>query len=170
MPLEIQAVDVRKVFPAKTGFMEALGGISLDVSRREIVSVLGPSGCGKSTLLRIVAGLIPPTSGEVFVSGKRVEGPSDVGIAFQDPVLLPWRTVLRNIELQVEVRGLDRASHRKKARDLLTLVGLEGSEASYPYQLSGGMQQRVSLCRALIHYPPLLHKDDPYGANDALTR
>lgn len=171
MDLEIQVVDVQKVFPQKTGLLQALGGVCLDVSGQEFVSVLGPSGCGKSTLLRILAGLIPPTSGDVFVHGNRVDGPTvNVGIVFQNPVLLPWRTVLRNIELQVEVRGLDRGSFRDKARELLALVGLAGFEASYPYQLSGGMQQRVSLCRALIHDPPLLLMDEPFGALDALTR
>ncbi len=171
MPLEIRLVSVCKTFPGKTGPVEALSEISLDAAQEEFVSVLGPSGCGKSTLLRLIAGLIAPTSGEVFVHGKQVDGPNpEVGIVFQSPVLLPWRTVLGNIELQVEVRGLDRAIYREKARELLRLVGLEGFEGSYPYQLSGGMQQRVSLCRALIHNPPLLLMDEPFGALDALTR
>ena len=103
--------------------------------------------------------------------GKRVDGPnSEVGIVFQNPVLLPWRTVLGNVELQVEIRGLDRNRHREKAQELLKLVGLEGFDTSYPYQLSGGMQQRVSLCRALIHDPSLLLMDEPFGALDAFTR
>lgn len=167
----IRAVDVRMRFSVKRGHVDALGGVTLEVAPEEFVSVLGPSGCGKSTFLRIVAGLIRPTAGEVAVHGQRLDGPNpEVGIVFQSPVLLPWRTVLANVELQVEVRGLDRASHRREARRLLALVGLDGFEASYPYQLSGGMQQRVSLCRALIHNPRLLLMDEPFGALDALTR
>jgi NitT/TauT family transport system ATP-binding protein len=167
----IRAVDVGMRFPAKRGHVDALGGVTLEVAPEEFVSLLGPSGCGKSTLLRIVAGLIRPTSGEVSVHGQRLDGPnSEVGIVFQSPVLLPWRTVLANVELQVEVRGLDRVSYRDEARRLLALVGLNGFESSYPYQLSGGMQQRVSLCRALIHNPRLLLMDEPFGALDALTR
>ncbi|MHB1219716.1 MAG: ABC transporter ATP-binding protein [Alphaproteobacteria bacterium] len=171
MVADIHLGGVSKTFPAKAGKVEALGGIELDVAQHEFVSVLGPSGCGKSTLLRIVAGLIPPSGGEVLVHGQKVDGPSSkVGIVFQSPVLLPWRTVLQNIELQVEVRKLDRATFRDKARKLISLVGLEGFADSYPYQLSGGMQQRVSLCRALIHDPTLLLMDEPFGALDALTR
>lgn len=171
MVADIHLGSVSKTFPAKAGKVEALGGIELDVAQHEFVSVLGPSGCGKSTLLRIVAGLIPPSGGEVLVHGQKVDGPSSkVGIVFQSPVLLPWRTVLQNIELQVEVRKLDRATFRDKARKLISLVGLEGFADSYPYQLSGGMQQRVSLCRALIHDPTLLLMDEPFGALDALTR
>ncbi|MGE0095253.1 MAG: ABC transporter ATP-binding protein [Alphaproteobacteria bacterium] len=171
MVADIHLGNVSKTFPAQAGKVEALGGIELDVAQHEFVSVLGPSGCGKSTLLRIVAGLIPPSGGEVLVHGQPIDGPSSkVGIVFQSPVLLPWRTVLQNIELQVEVRKLDRAAFRDKARKLISLVGLEGFADSYPYQLSGGMQQRVSLCRALIHDPSLLLMDEPFGALDALTR
>lgn len=171
MVADIQLRNVSKIFPAKAGKVEALGGIELDVAQHEFVSVLGPSGCGKSTLLRIVAGLIPHSGGEVLVHGQPVDGPSSkIGIVFQSPVLLPWRTVLQNIELQVEVRKLDRAAFREKAHKLISLVGLEGFADSYPYQLSGGMQQRVSLCRALIHDPSLLLMDEPFGALDALTR
>ena len=168
---DIRLIDVCKTFSAKTGLVEALGGVTVDVSQREFVSVVGPSGCGKSTLLRLVAGLIPPTAGEVHVRGRPVDGPDPgIGMVFQSPVLLPWRTVLKNIMLQVEVRGLDRAEHMEKAMALLRLVGLEGFESSLPYQLSGGMQQRASLCRALIHDPVLLLMDEPFGALDALTR
>ncbi len=171
MLADIHLREVCKRFRTGGGVVEALRGVSVDVAQHEFVSILGPSGCGKSTLLRIVAGLIPPTSGEVLVHGKPLDGPTaDAGIVFQNPVLLPWRTVLGNIELQMEVRGLDRATCRRKAKELLALVGLEGFEGSYPYQLSGGMQQRVSLCRALIHDPALLLMDEPFGALDALTR
>ena len=167
----IKIKNVSKTFVSKKTSVEAIGDVLFDVKERQFVSVLGPSGCGKSTLLRIIAGLIPATSGEVMLHGKRVNGPSpEVGIVFQSPVLLPWRTVLKNIELQVEVRGLDRTVYRDKARALLRLVGLEGFETSYPWQLSGGMQQRVSLCRALIHDPSLLLMDEPFGALDAFTR
>ncbi len=171
MPADLHLVDVRKRFPAAAGSVEALAGVTVDVEQHEFVSILGPSGCGKSTLLRIVAGLIRPTSGEVLVRGKPLDGPTtDAGIVFQSPVLLPWRTVLGNIELQMEVRKLDRARFREQARKLLGLVGLEGFKGSYPYQLSGGMQQRVALCRALIHDPAFLLMDEPFGALDALTR
>lgn len=171
MTADIHLGNVSKTFPAKAGKVEALGGIELDVARHEFVSVLGPSGCGKSTLLRIVAGLIPASGGDVLVRGQKLNGPSaEVGIVFQSPVLLPWRTVLENIELQVEVRRLDRAAFREKARRLIALVGLDGFADSYPFQLSGGMQQRVSLCRALIHDPSLLLMDEPFGALDAMTR
>ncbi len=167
----IKIRNVSKTFMSKKASVEAIGEVLFDVREHEFVSVLGPSGCGKSTLLRIIAGLIPASSGEVIVHGKRVDGPSpEVGIVFQSPVLLPWRTVLKNIELQVEVRALDRTLYRGKARELLSLVGLEGFETSYPWQLSGGMQQRVSLCRALIHDPSLLLMDEPFGALDAFTR
>ncbi len=171
MQFDIQLAGVRRTYRTPAGSVEALSGIDLDVGRQEFVSILGPSGCGKSTLLRIVAGLIPPSAGRVLVHGKPVDGPTgDAGIVFQSPVLLPWRTVLGNIELQLEVRGLDRSRSGQAARELLALVGLGGFEACYPYQLSGGMQQRVSLCRALVHNPPLLLMDEPFGALDAMTR
>lgn len=171
MEFDIRLANVFKTFFTKSHAVEALGGITFDVAPHEFVSVIGPSGCGKSTLLRIISGLTPPSDGEVFAHGKRVDGPNpDVGIVFQSPVLLPWRTVLRNIELQVEVRHLPHAGYREKALGLLKMVGLEGFEGSYPNQLSGGMQQRVSICRALIHDPPLLLMDEPFGALDALTR
>ncbi|MEE9402416.1 MAG: ABC transporter ATP-binding protein [Desulfobacteria bacterium] len=171
MGFDIRLVNVRKTFFTKNHAVKALDGIIFDVAPHEFVSVIGPSGCGKSTLLRIISGLIPPSAGEVFAHGKRVDGPNpDVGIVFQNPVLLPWRTVLRNIELQVEVRHFPRADYRKKALGLLKMVGLEGFEDNYPNQLSGGMQQRVSLCRALVHDPALLLMDEPFGALDALNR
>lgn len=171
MEFDIRLVNVGKTFFTKSGSVDALGGVTFDVAPHEFVSVIGPSGCGKSTLLRIISGLIPPSEGEVFAHGKPVDGPNpDVGIVFQNPVLLPWRTILRNIELQVEVRHLPYTDYRKRALDLLKMVGLEGFEDNYPNQLSGGMQQRVSICRALIHDPPLLLMDEPFGALDALTR
>jgi len=168
---DVQLSGVSKAFRARSAVLSALEGIDLGIGEQEFVSVVGPSGCGKSTLLRIVAGLIPPSSGEVLVHGRRVQGPpEEVGIVFQHPVLLPWRTVLGNIELQVEIRGYDLRRYRRKAEELIALVGLQGFEDSLPYQLSGGMQQRVALCRALIHGPSLLLMDEPFGALDALTR
>ena len=126
---------------------------------------------GKSTLMLMIAGLLPPSSGEIRIAGHPVTRPqTDVGIVFQSPVLLDWRTVIRNVLLQVEARGLDGPSHRVKARELLQAVGLEGFEDRYPFELSGGMRQRAAICRALIHDPPLLLMDEPFGALDALTR
>ncbi len=149
----------------------ALSDIDFTVRDGEFVSIVGPSGCGKSTLLRILAGLMPPTDGEACLAGKAINGPRrDIGVVFQSPVLFPWRTVLANAELPVDVQGLDRAAMRARALDLLQLVGLNGFESRYPRELSGGMQQRVSLVRALIHDPALLLMDEPFGALDAMTR
>jgi NitT/TauT family transport system ATP-binding protein len=135
------------------------------------VSIVGPSGCGKSTLLKIVAGLYPATSGAIAVNGLAVRGPlPDIGIVFQGAALMKWRTVLDNILLQAEVRRLDLAEYRARALELIALVGLTGFEAAYPSQLSGGMQQRVAICRALLHDPALLLMDEPFGALDAFTR
>ena len=149
----------------------ALADIDFAVGDGEFVSVVGPSGCGKSTLLRILAGLMPPTDGHAALAGSPIDGPRrDIGVVFQSPVLFPWRTVLANAELPVDVQGLDRKAMRAKALELLKLVGLEGFESRYPRELSGGMQQRVSLVRALIHDPALLLMDEPFGALDAMTR
>jgi len=156
----------------------ALQGTTLSVAEGEFVAVVGPSGCGKSTLMRLVTGLWPPSEGSVIVSGQEVRGPLSIaGMAFQNPTLLPWRRVLDNVMLPLEVvqphrRQLraKRAEYEAKARDLLALVGLKGFENRFPWQLSGGMQQRVSLCRALIHDPRLLMLDEPFGALDIFTR
>ena len=149
----------------------ALADITLDVAPGEFVTSDGPSGCGKTTLLRIMAGLLRPTSGAVRLLGRPVTGPSrDVGVVFQDPVLLPWRTVLDNVMLPVQVLGLDVTRFRARALELLALVGLSGFERKYPHELSGGMRQRVSLARALVHDPALLLMDEPFGALDAMTR
>ena len=153
------------------GFVSALEGINLAAAAGEFVTLVGPSGCGKTTLLRIVAGLVPQTGGEVDVNGRPLRGPTrDIGIVFQVPALMAWRSVLDNILLQIEIRRLDVASYRGRALDLIKLVGLSGFEGRYPYQLSGGMQQRGAICRALIHDPSLLLMDEPFGALDALTR
>jgi len=156
----------------------ALEECSLNVDQGEFVAVVGPSGCGKSTLMRLVSGLWPATEGNVVVAGTEVDRPlSLVGMAFQNPTLLPWRSILDNVMLPFEVvpehrkrLGRERAKYEQKALDLLKLVGLEGFGGKQPYQLSGGMQQRTSLCRALIHEPPLLMLDEPFSALDVFTR
>ncbi|WP_342643867.1 ABC transporter ATP-binding protein [Rhodoligotrophos ferricapiens] len=166
----IQLRDVGKRFETRTGAVEALTGISLDIAPGEFVAVVGASGCGKSTMLRLVAGLLPATSGEILVGGVPVTGPGPgTGIVFQTPVLLPWRSVRRNVELPLDIQaGSD--EQRSHVDELLTLVGLSGFEEKKPYELSGGMQQRVALCRALVTSPSLLLMDEPFGALDALTR
>ena len=149
----------------------ALEGTDLKIGRGEFVSIVGPSGCGKSTLLSLVAGLLETTIGEVRISGSRVDGPyTDLGFAFQSDLLLDWRTVLRNVLLQCDMRGIDNKAHQPRARELLRSVGLEGFEDKRPFELSGGMRQRVALCRALLLDPPMLMMDEPFGALDALTR
>jgi NitT/TauT family transport system ATP-binding protein len=149
----------------------ALADICLNVREGEFVSVVGPSGCGKSTLLRLLAGTLPVTAGEVLIRGTPVKGPRrDIGIVFQTATLLPWRTVLKNTLLPVDVQGLDRHVFTERARQLLQMVGLSGFEGKYPFELSGGMQQRVSITRALVHDPAVLLMDEPFGALDAMTR
>lgn len=156
----------------------ALDDLSMTTQPGEFVAVVGPSGCGKSTLMKLLSGLWPASDGVVIVDGREVAGPLSIaGMAFQNPTLLPWRSVLRNVLLPLEVvkphRGRlrrERTQYEAKARDLLALVGLAGFENRSPWQLSGGMQQRVSLCRALIHDPRLLMLDEPFGALDIFTR
>jgi len=163
--------NVRKVYFSRGGSVEALADVSLQVRRGEFVSLLGPSGCGKSTLLMIIGGLIPATAGEVRVAGTPIrDAQTDVGIVFQDPVLLDWRSSLDNVMIQIEARRLDRNVYLPRARELLASVGLGGFEDKHPFELSGGMRQRVSICRALVHRPRLLLMDEPFGALDALTR
>ena len=149
----------------------ALSDIDFAINEGELVVVVGPSGCGKSTLLRILAGLMPQSAGEAFLGGTPIAGPRrDIGVVFQSPVLFPWRSVLNNALLPVDVQGLGREKMRERAMGLLKLVGLEGFEHRFPWELSGGMQQRVALVRALIHDPALLLMDEPFGALDAMTR
>ena len=162
---------VTKIYQTKDGPVESLRPLSFDIREGEFVSVVGPSGCGKSTLLKLVAGLLPITAGQLSLLGRRIDGPQkNVGIVFQGAVLLAWRTVLDNILLQAEIRHLPMAAARERALALIKMAGLSGFEHKYPWQLSGGMQQRVSICRALLHDPPVLLMDEPFGALDALTR
>jgi len=156
----------------KEGAIRALKDVSFSAKEGEFLSIVGPSGCGKSTLIKIIAGLLPLTKGEVRIEGNLVQGPHpNVGIVFQNPVLLAWRRVIDNIMLQVEVRkGFDKQEYLGKAMELIKIAGLEGFQKCFPWELSGGMQQRVSFCRALIHDPPLLLMDEPFGALDAMTR
>ena len=167
----IRVDGVAKTYITADGPVESLKPLSFEIRAGEFISVVGPSGCGKSTLLKLIAGLLPVSSGEIVLDGKRVEGPPDnVGIVFQSPVLLAWRSVLDNVMLQIELRGLDRNTFAANAKALLDMVGLADFQRKYPWQLSGGMQQRASICRALVHDPALLLMDEPFGALDAMTR
>ncbi|HEV7962745.1 MAG TPA: ABC transporter ATP-binding protein [Actinoplanes sp.] len=167
----IRLIGVSRTFAGPSSTVEALREIELDVAEGEFVAVVGRSGCGKSTLLRLIAGLLPPTAGEVEVSGERVTRPRrDIAMMFQRPALLPWRTVLDNVLLPVQIFGWRKATHRDRAYELLELAGLAGFERRLPHELSGGMQQRVALCRALIANPRVMLMDEPFSALDALTR
>ena len=164
--------EVSKSYVTRTReVVRALDPITLDVAENEFLVLVGPSGCGKSTLLKMVAGLVPATTGTIRIRDTLVSGPrADVGIAFQAPVLLHWCNVLDNVLFPIEVLRRDVERHRPIARELIRLVGLAGFETKHPRELSGGMQQRVAICRALIHDPALLLMDEPFGALDALTR
>ncbi len=170
-PAHLALRDVTKTYKSRRGTVDAVAGASFQIARGEFVSVVGPSGCGKSTLLTMVAGLVQASSGKIEIDGEPVDGAHPrLGVVFQRDALLEWRTVLRNVMLQSEVRGLNGDKHRARAAELLRLAGLEGFDDRYPYELSGGMRQRVSICRALLHEPELLLMDEPFGALDALTR
>ncbi|MEM1948762.1 MAG: ABC transporter ATP-binding protein [Candidatus Caldarchaeum sp.] len=179
----IQLKNVTLRYESKSGlrtlnYLEAIRNVNLTVEPGSFTSIVGPSGCGKTTILKLISGLITPTEGEVYVDGRKVEKPlSIVGMAFQNPVLLPWRSVLQNILLPLEVVephksrfARNKSEYVEKALSLLRLVGLEGFAEKKPWELSGGMQQRVSLCRALIHDPEILLLDEPFGALDLFTR
>jgi len=167
----VEISEVCKEYVTGDGPLRALDKASLQVRDGEFVSIVGPSGCGKSTLMLITAGLVAPTSGSVRVAGAQVRAPyGDVGIVFQDATLYEWRRVLENVLLPVDIKKLPREQFRQRALDLLELVGLKGFERKYPFELSGGMRQRVALCRALVHDPSLLLMDEPFGALDALSR
>ena len=162
--------NLRKVYYTRDGELEALGSVTFDVHHREFVSIVGPSGCGKTTLLRIIAGLLPKTEGEIVVDQSSFDPTREVGFVFQKPLLLHWRKVIDNVLLPIEILKLDRKKYVDRAHDLLRLVGLNGFEQRYPNELSGGMKQRVSIARALIHDPKLILMDEPFGALDAITR
>ncbi len=167
----LEVRDLSKVYATSGGPVRALDRVSLAARQGEFLTILGPSGCGKSTLLMIAAGLVPPSSGSILVEGRTVTGPrTDIGVVFQSAVLLEWRTALANVMLQAEAKQLERSAAETRARQLLVSVGLGGFEDKYPHELSGGMRQRVSICRALLHNPPQLMMDEPFGALDALTR
>lgn len=163
---------VAKVYRAADGRpVRAVDSVSGTIGKGEFVSILGPSGCGKSTLMMMLAGLLRPTEGEVRFKGRAVTGPQEgFGIVFQDAVLFPWRDVLANVKLPSQVLGLSSAEQDRRARHMIELVGLSGFETKYPHELSGGMQQRVSIARALSLDPSLLVMDEPFGALDAMTR
>ncbi len=168
---QIAIDDVSKVYAVRGGTVEAVRRLTLTINAGEFVSLVGASGCGKSTLLTMVAGLVPASRGQIRIDNLAVTRPqTDIGFVFQDPVLLDWRRALDNVMLSVEGRNLPLADYRERGLRLLQSVGLAGFENRYPYELSGGMRQRVSICRALIHDPPVLLMDEPFGALDALTR
>ena len=156
--------------------VKAVEEVSLEIARGEFIAVVGPSGCGKSSLMRLISGLHPPASGVLLVEGKHVDGPlKSVGMAFQNSNLLPWRNALENVLLPLEIvepyrTGFSKQKYQGKAKALLESVGLQGFVEKYPWELSGGMQQRTSICRALIHEPEMLLLDEPFGALDAFTR
>jgi NitT/TauT family transport system ATP-binding protein len=167
----LRADHVSVVFTDGECDLGALDDISFEVYPGELICFVGPSGCGKSTLLRVLAGLLRPTAGHVALRGRSCLGPcDDIGIVFQRSNLMPWRTTLKNITLPLEIQGEDTESARRRATELIRLVGLSGFERSYPHQLSGGMAQRVAIARALVYDPEILLLDEPFGALDALTR
>jgi NitT/TauT family transport system ATP-binding protein len=171
MSVPVGVRGVRKVYDSPSGTIEALGPINLEIPSGQFVSLVGPSGCGKSTLLLMLAGLLDVTEGRIEVAGKPVQAPlPDVGIVFQGNVLVDWRDALGNVMLQIEMMGRKRSEYQARALDLLASVGLSDFAHRFPYELSGGMQQRTAFCRALIHDPPLILMDEPLGALDAMTR
>ena len=172
MTLAIQASHLNKIYPSTDAAeVVALDDVSFDIADGEFVSLVGPSGCGKSTLLKIMAGLLPHSSGDIRIAGHTVTGPSrDVGMVFQSPVLLPWRTIFSNVMLPSETRPLPNVNYQKRADALLDMVGLGGFGTRYPHELSGGMQQRAAIVRALVQDPRILLMDEPFGALDAMTR
>ncbi len=168
----VQIADLQMHYRTRDGNdIHALKDVNLKIGESEFVSIVGPSGCGKTTLLRILSGVLARTSGDVTIAGRQLKGPSpEIGVVFQAPILLPWRTVFENVMIPVEVQGRNREQFGARARQLLAMVGLQGFEDKYPSELSGGMQQRVGICRALVHDPSFLLMDEPFGALDAMTR
>ena len=168
----VRIAGLQKIYKTRDGNdIHALKDIDLDIRAAEFISIVGPSGCGKTTLLKILAGILNRTAGEVVMAGRSMHGPSrELGVVFQAPVLLPWRTVLQNVMVPIQVQRRDRAVFEARAWALIAMVGLTGFEHKYPSELSGGMQQRVGICRALVHDPSFLLMDEPFGALDAMTR
>jgi NitT/TauT family transport system ATP-binding protein len=168
-PTALKLDGVGMMFKHRRGWVRALMDVSFEVADGEFVAVLGASGCGKSTLLRLIAGLLTPTSGSVS-HAEEIARQGGMGMVFQEPVLLPWRNVRGNILAPAEILSLDRTASETRSTELIKQVRLDGFEDALPHQLSGGMQQRVALCRALLSEPPLLLMDEPFGALDAITR
>jgi len=170
----VSVSNLSKIFnKGKTNQVDALVDVSLSIEQGEFVSLIGPSGCGKSTLLRLIANLLDPTSGEIVVAGKTAQQArldQDYGMAFQQAGLFDWRTVAKNIELPLELKGWDKSKREARSREMLDLVKLPEFAGHFPWQLSGGMQQRVAIARALAAHPPLLLMDEPFGALDEMTR
>ncbi len=164
-------VNVTKTFEVGGQPFQAVKDVSFEFRKGQLISLLGPSGCGKTTVLKMMGGLIPASGGLLELNGNAITAPyPGVGVAFQAPTLMPWRTVLGNVLFPMEVLGKNDAKAKRRAHELLKLVGLDGFEQAYPRQLSGGMQQRVALCRGIIHEPSILLMDEPFGALDELTR
>src|SRR4249919_3209658 len=162
---------VSKTYRSRDGDVPSLRPLDFHINEGEFFVVVGPSGCGKSTLLKMISGLLAPSTGEILVEGEKVTKPhGNVGIVFQNALLLPWRNILSNVMLPIDMKRLPRAEFLLRAKALLKLVGLEGFEKKLPWQLSGGMQQRASICRALVHDPRIMLMDEPFGALDAMTR
>ena len=167
----VRLTNVGKSFRIESGAIEVLRNVSIDVADRQFISILGPSGCGKSTLLMMLAGLEPVSSGAIEIAGQAMRAPRrDVGVIFQDPTLLPWKSAIENVLFPIEIFGLPFAKYQARAEALLELVGIPEARHRRPRQLSGGMRQRVAICRALIHEPKLLLMDEPFSALDAITR
>lgn len=162
---------VSKWYPTSDEPLHALDQISLEMDSGEFVAILGPSGCGKSTLILMIAGLVPYSHGDIWIDDTRISRPyTNLGVVFQQPVLLDWLDVRNNVLLQAKMRNLPARQYRQRAEELLALVGLEDFHKKRPYELSGGMRQRVAICRALLHDPPIILMDEPFGALDAITR
>jgi NitT/TauT family transport system ATP-binding protein len=167
----ISISGVSKTYRTRDGDVPSLRPLDFHINEGEFFVIVGPSGCGKSTLLKMISGLLAPSTGEILVEGNKVTEPhGDVGIVFQNSLLLPWRNILANVMLPIDMKKLPREKFLARAKSLLKMVGLEGFEKKLPWQLSGGMQQRASICRALVHDPKIMLMDEPFGALDAMTR
>jgi NitT/TauT family transport system ATP-binding protein len=167
----IHISGVSKTYGSGEGRVQSLRPLDFHINDGEFFVIVGPSGCGKSTMLKMISGLLAPTTGEILVDGNKVTEPhGDVGIVFQNALLLPWRNILNNVLLPIDMKKLPREKFILRAKELLKMVGLEGFEKKLPWQLSGGMQQRASICRALVHDPKIMMMDEPFGALDAMTR